>query len=78
MAHAELDGLGPSDGPVISWAVSRGFAQEVFSAARPSDSRPGPAPTGQGTSGTSWLVLGCVLLLAVLLLRRIRSEPPPR
>jgi hypothetical protein len=78
MAHAELAGLGPSDGPVITWTVARGFAQGEYPAAFPFGNPPGPAPTGKGTSGASWLVLGGLLLLAILLLRRIRSERPPR
>jgi LPXTG-motif cell wall-anchored protein len=78
MAHAELDGLGLSDGPGNTWMVPRGFAQQANPTAFPFGRPPGPTPAGEGTSGTSWLVLGCLLLLAVLLLRRKRSEHSPR
>jgi hypothetical protein len=78
MAHAELDGLGLTDGSGTTWVVPGGFAQQANPTAFPFSRMPGATPTGEGTSRTSWLVLGCLLLLAILLLRRIRSEHPPR
>jgi hypothetical protein len=78
MAHAELDGLGPADGPVVTWAVPRDFAQEESPRTFPFGDMPGPAPSGTGSPLRLWLGLGCLLLLVVVLLRRIGSKSPPR
>jgi hypothetical protein len=78
MAHAELDGLGPADGPVVTWTVPRGFAQSESPTTFPFGDLPGPTPSGTGSSLTLWLGLGCLLLLVVVLLRRIGSKSPPR
>ena len=79
MAHAELDGLGPADGPVLSWRAPRDFAWAQPSAAGPFDFTPGPASSGGDATGwASWLGLACLLLVVVLLLSRTRSKGPLR
>jgi len=77
-ARAELDGLGPADGPVTSWTVPKNFGQEE-SPAQVLDSTPRPASSGKGAPGwTSWLGLASLLLLVGILLSRISSKNPPR
>jgi hypothetical protein len=78
-ARSELDGLGPADGPVVTWAVHEGFAQTQPPAALPFGFAPNPASAGTNAPGwTSWLGLACLLLVVVLLLSRTRSKGPLR
>ena len=74
-AQAELDGLGPADGPVITWTVPADFARAEPQGALPFDFTPGSASPGTGTP--SWLGLVCLLLVVVLLLIRTSSKGPP-
>jgi hypothetical protein len=69
-ARAELDGLGPADGPIITWTVPEDFAQAEPQGTLPFDWMPGSA-TG------SWLGFLCLLLVVVLLLIRTSSKDPP-
>ena len=79
MAHAELDGLGPADGPIVTWTVPEDFARAQPPGPRAFDFTPGPASSGTGaTSWVSWLGLVCVLCLIVLLLSRTGSKGPLR
>lgn len=76
--RAELDGLGPADGPVVTWSVPEGFAQEQPRGALPFDVTPGAPSSGTSAPGiASWLELACLLLVIVLLLSRTRSKGPP-
>jgi LPXTG-motif cell wall-anchored protein len=76
-ARAELDGLGPGDGPVVAWAVPGDFAQAQPSVALPVSATPWPASSGtKATYWGSWLGLACLLLVVVLLLSRTRSKGP--
>lgn len=78
-ALAELDGLGPADGPVLTWTVPNNFAQALPSVALPVGFTPSPASSGTNAPGwTSWLGLACLLLVVVLLLSRTRSKGPLR
>ena len=73
-ARAELDGLGPADGPIVTWTVPEEFAEAEPEGALPFDWMPGSA----GARGTaSWLGLFCLLLVVVLLLIRTSSKGPP-
>jgi len=77
--RAELDGLGPTDGPVFTWRVPAGFAQAQPPVALPVNFTPGPASAGtKATDWGSWLGLACLLLVVVLLLSRTRSKGPLR
>jgi hypothetical protein len=72
-AQAELDGLGPADGPIVTWTVPEDFAQ-----AEPQGALPFDLSSGTGTLATaSWLGLLCLLLVVVLLLIRTSSKGPP-
>ena len=76
-ARAELDGLGPADGPVVTWAVPKDFAQAQPPVGLPVGFTPNPASSGTNAPGwTSWLGLACLLLVAVLLLSRTISKGP--
>jgi hypothetical protein len=76
-ARANLDGLGPTAGPVFTWRVPAGFAQEQPSVALPVGFTPNPASSGTNAPGwASWLGLACLLLVVVLLLSRTRSKGP--
>jgi len=78
-AWAELDGLGPADGPFLTWAVPKDFAQAQPPVALPVGFTPNPASSGTNAPGwTSWLGLACLLLVAVLLLSRTISKGPLR
>ena len=75
MARAELDGLGPANGPVLTWTVPEDFAHVQPPGARVFDVTPGPASSGTGGQAwVSWLGLACLLLLVVLLLSRTKSK----
>ena len=79
MARAELDGLGRTNGPVVTWTVPQDLAQGESPAARVFGFTPQPAPSATGAPGwTSWLGLGCLMLLVGLLSSRIKSKSPPR
>ncbi len=79
-ARANLDGLGPTDGPVLTWAVPGNFAQAQPPVGLPFGFTPGPAPSSStGVPGwASWLGLACLLLVVVLLLTRTRFKGPLR
>jgi hypothetical protein len=69
MAHAELDGLGPSDGPVTTWAVPRDFAQGEYSMPRPLGAPrllgPLPSPNARKLNrlgGEDFLLGGSILI----------------
>jgi hypothetical protein len=73
--RAELDGLGPVDGPVATWKVPDGFAQAQPPVALPLGFTPIQAPASRGGSDwTAWLELAFLLLVVALLLSRIRSK----
>jgi hypothetical protein len=77
--RAELDGLGPTDGPVFTWRVPAGFSQTQPPVALPFSFTPGPASSGANAPDWgSWLGLACVLLVVVLLLSRTRAKGPLR
>ena len=76
-ARAELDGLGPADGPVVTWAVPKEFAQAQPPVALPVGFTPNPASSGTNAPGwTSWLEIAFLVLVVALLLSRIRSKGP--
>jgi hypothetical protein len=76
-ARSELDGLGPADGPVVTWAVHEGFAQTQPPAALPIGFTPNPASSGTNAPAwTSWLGLASLMLVVALLLTRTRSKGP--
>jgi len=78
-ARSELDGLGPADGPVVTWAVHEGFAQTQPPVGLPFGFTPNPVSSGTNAPGwTSWLGLASLLLVVVLLLSRTRSKRPLR
>ena len=78
-ARAELDGLGPADGPVVTWTVPKDFAQGQSSAVRAFDFTPRPASSGKEARGwTSWLGLAGLLLMVGLLLIRTKPKGPLR
>ncbi|MCX6923895.1 MAG: hypothetical protein NT154_11915, partial [Verrucomicrobia bacterium] len=78
-AQAELDGLGPVDGPVVTWTVPKDFAQAEPPGALPFGFTPRTASSGTGAPGwSSWLGLLSLLLVVVLLLSRSRSKGPLR
>ena len=77
IAQAELDGLGPADGPVVTWAVPKEFAQAQPPVALPVGFTPNPASSGTNAPGwTSWLEIAFLVLVVALLLSRIRSKGP--
>jgi hypothetical protein len=77
--RAELDGLGPIDGPVLTWRVPAGFAQTQPAVGLPFGSTPGPpASDTVAPRWASWLGLVCLLLVVVLLLTRTRFKGPLR
>jgi hypothetical protein len=76
-ARSELDGLGPADGPVVTWAVPKEFAQAQPPVALPVGFTPNPASSGTNAPGwTSWLEIAFLVLVVALLLSRIRSKGP--
>ena len=76
-ARAELDGLGPADGPVVTWAVPKDFAQAQPPVGLPVAFTPNPASSGTNAPGwTSWLEIAFLVLVVALLLSRIRSKGP--
>jgi hypothetical protein len=78
-ARAELDGLGPADGPVVTWTVPKDFAQAQPPVGLPFGSTPGPPASDTNAPGWgSWLGLAFLLLVVVLLLTRTRSKGPLR
>ena len=78
-AHAELDGLGPADGPVVTWTVPEDFARAKPPVGRAFDFMPAPASPGKGAHGWGlWLGLAFLLLLVALLLSRTGSKGPLR
>ena len=74
---AELDGLGPADGPIVTWTVPKDFARAEPPGALPFDFTPGAASPG---TDASWVWLAGLLLVVVLLLihTSTRSKGPPR
>ena len=78
-AQAELDGLGPADGPVVNWAVPVDFAQAQPPIGLPVGFTPNPASSGTNAPGwATWLGLVFLILVVVLLLSRTRSKGPLR
>jgi hypothetical protein len=76
-ARAELDGLGPADGPVLTWTVPDNFAQALPAVGLPFGFAPNPVSSGTNTPGwATWLGLVCLLAVIVLLLNRTRSKRP--
>jgi hypothetical protein len=74
-ARAELDGLGPADGPVVNWAVPKDFAQAQPPVGLPVGFTPNPASSGTNAPGwATWLGLVCLVLAIALLLSRTRSK----
>jgi len=79
MARAELDGLGPVEGPVVTWTVPGDFAHVQPAGAQVFGFTPGPALPSTGAPGwVSWLGLAGLLLLVLLLLSRTKSKGPLR
>jgi hypothetical protein len=81
LTHAELAGLGASEGAAITWTIpadlpqtlrglSRG-GQRYGTVVRPLNSPTAPAA---GNDGASWWVLSIVLGLAILLVSRLKSN----
>jgi len=94
--HADLDGLGASEGALITWPIPanlpgnvrsgfpgrrssadgfparrRGYAMAVGMAAQPVNA---PSAARSGINAASWLKLGVVLCLAILLVRGRRGK----
>ncbi len=79
MARAELDGLGPVDGPVLTWTLPRDLSRVQPPGAGVFGFTPGPASSSPGGRGwVSWLGLACLLGLVLLLLSRPKSKGPLR
>jgi hypothetical protein len=74
--RSELDGLGPTEGPVFTWRVPAGFAHSQSPVGLPYGFTPGPTPAhDSGTSGWgTWLALAGLLLAIALVLMRTRSK----
>jgi len=83
--HADLDGLGASEGALITWPIPanlpgnvrsgfpgrRGYAMVAGMAAQPAQA---PSAARSGINAASWLKLGVVLCLAILLVRGRRGK----
>ncbi len=75
-ARADLDGLGPTEGPVFTWRVPSGFARSEPAVGLPYGFTARPAPVHQ-ESTAGWgtcLGLAGLLLAIVLVLTRTRSK----
>ena len=76
-ARAELDGLGPAEGPAVTWFVPADFAQVQPPTALPFGVNPGAAsPRTDAPGWGSWLGLAFLILAVAFVLGRTRSRSP--
>lgn len=83
--HADLDGLGASEGALITWTIPanmRRSSVDAFPGRRGSGMAVGmpvqpmnlPTAARTGDDGESWLALVVVLCLAILLVSRLKAN----